>query len=286
MNKKLLGLFPNMQKEKVRESLPLVIKLCKKHGFSPVLPLTTDQNGYNLNDEATMRDFCAALSIGGDGTFLHMSHYLAPLQIPVFGVNFGRLGFLAETELQDLGGALEKLAQNAYEIEYRSRLEARVMREGHDDIICSALNDIVVAKGRLSKLTHFSLEINHKLSAEYAADGIIIATATGSTAYSLSAGGPLVHPSLDVSIITPICAHTLYTRPLLIPIDRLIELKPITNNEELLLSADGEIVTPIYANDRILISKSKNSVLYIRFNGLNYYETWQQKLMRDFRANC
>lgn len=108
-----------------------------------------------------------------------------------------------------------------------------------------------------------------------------MATATGSTAYSLSAGGPLVHPSLDVTIITPICAHALYTRPLLIPMDRVIELNAIPPYEELLLSADGEIVASIAENDTVRIAKSPDKVTFIRLNGRSYYETWQEKLIRN-----
>ena len=126
-----------------------------------------------------------------------------------------------------------------------------------------------------------SLKVNGKRSGNYAADGIIMATATGSTAYSLSAGGPLVHPSLDVTIITPICAHALYTRPLLIPMDRVIELNAIPPYEELLLSADGEIVASIAENDTVRIAKSPDKVTFIRLNGRSYYETWQEKLIRN-----
>ena len=206
---------------------------------------------------------------------------MAPLKIPVFGVNFGKLGFLAEIELNELPEALSKLTAGEYVLEERSQLQACVWRDGKVLIDAHALNDMVVAKGHFSKLAHLSLKVNGKRSGNYAADGIIMATATGSTAYSLSAGGPLVHPSLDVTIITPICAHALYTRPLLIPMDRVIELNAIPPYEELLLSADGEIVASIAENDTVRIAKSPDKVTFIRLNGRSYYETWQEKLIRN-----
>lgn len=218
--------------------------------------------------------------LGGDGTLLQMTRFLAPLKIPVFGVNFGKLGFLAEIELKELPEALSKLTAGEYVLEERSQLQACVWRDGKVLIDAHALNDMVVAKG-LFKAGASQSEGQWQTFGNYAADGIIMATATGSTAYSLSAGGPLVHPSLDVTIITPICAHALYTRPLLIPMDRVIELNAIPPYEELLLSADGEIVASIAENDTVRIAKSPDKVTFIRLNGRSYYETWQEKLIRN-----
>ena len=278
-----VGLFPNMQKDRVRACLPDILALLQKHGFKTLLPQDLSQyktQSYNITDAATLAQMDAGISLGGDGTFLQMSRYLSPLKIPVFGVNFGKLGFLAETEMNDFEKALQKLVQRDFEIEERSQLRATVIRNGQVAVQAHALNDMVVAKGRFSKLAHLELKINGKHSGIYAADGLIVATATGSTAYSLSAGGPMVHPSLDVSIITPICAHALYTRPLIIPGNNLIEITAVPPYEELLLSADGEIASAVAENDIIRIDKNPEPVRLIRLNGRSYYETWQQKLMR------
>ena len=278
-----VGLFPNMQKDRVRACLPDILALLQKHGFKTLLPQDLSQvktQSYNIADTATLAQIDAGISLGGDGTFLQMSRYLSPLKIPVFGVNFGKLGFLAETEMNDFEKALQKLVQRDFEIEERSQLRATVIRNGQVAVQAHALNDMVVAKGHFSKLAHLELKINGKHSGIYAADGLIVATATGSTAYSLSAGGPMVHPSLDVSIITPICAHALYTRPLIIPGNNLIEITAVPPYEELLLSADGEIASAVAENDIIRIDKNPEPVRLIRLNGRSYYETWQQKLMR------
>lgn len=284
MKKLKLGIFPNMRKENVKNSLTKVLALCDSAGIEAVLPQKLDyanRPSYDVCDRVSLKQMDMAVSLGGDGTLLQMTRFLSPLRIPVFGVNFGKLGFLAEIELKELPEALAKLLAGEYEMEERSQLQACVWRDGKVLIDAHALNDMVVAKGHFSKLAHLSLRVNGKQSGNYAADGIIMATATGSTAYSLSAGGPLVHPSLDVTIITPICAHALYTRPLLIPMDNTIELNAVPPYEELLLSADGEIVTAIAETDTVRIGKSPDKVSFIRLNGRNYYETWQEKLIRN-----
>lgn len=283
MSVSTIGLFPNMQKDKVRGCLPDILALLKKYGIKTLLPqemAAANSEGYDLNRTDSLLKMDAGISLGGDGTFLQMARHLSPLKIPVFGVNFGKLGFLAETEMSDLEKTLQKLARDEFELEERSQLHASVVKNGEITVQAHALNDMVVAKGHISKLAHLELKINGKHSGIYAADGLIVATATGSTAYSLSAGGPLVHPSLDVSIITPICAHALYTRPLIIPGNNLIEITAVPPYEELLLSADGEIAASVGEHDIIRIEKDPEPVRLIRLNGRSYYETWQQKLMR------
>lgn len=284
MNKLRLGIFPNMKKENVKNSLPKVLELCDIAGVEAVLPQGLryqSRPGYDMCDKVSLQQMDMAVSLGGDGTLLQMTRFLAPLKIPVFGVNFGKLGFLAEIEMKELSEALAKLTAKEYELEERSQLHACVWRDGKVLIEAHSLNDIVLARGHFSKLAHLSLKVDGKQSGNYTADGIIVATATGSTAYSLSAGGPLVHPSLDVTIITPICAHALYTRPLLIPMDKLVELNAVPPYEELLLSADGEIVASIKENDIVRIGKSPDKVIFVRLNGRSYYETWQEKLIRN-----
>lgn len=286
MSVSTIGLFPNMQKDKVRDCLPDILALLQKYGLKTLLPEDMKDfkaASYYSKEAESLAQMDAGISLGGDGTFLQMARHLSPLKIPVFGVNFGKLGFLAETEMSDFEKALQKLAGHDFELEERSQLKASVVKNGRVTVQAHALNDMVVAKGHISKLAHLELKINGKHSGIYAADGLIVATATGSTAYSLSAGGPMVHPSLDVSIITPICAHALYTRPLIIPGNNLIEITAVPPYEELLLSADGEITAAVAEDDIIRIEKNPEPVRLIRLNGRSYYETWQQKLMRTCR---
>ena len=285
MEAKRLGIFPNLGKENVCIALPEFVQLCKDWGIVPVLPESVaaeyDCASYCESQPLTLQTLDFGVSLGGDGTLLQMARYLAPIGIPSFGINFGKLGFLAEIDLRGMNKAISRLAQGNYAIETRSMLLASVLRE--DEIIAQAhaLNDHVLAKGMFSKLAHIMLFINGRLSGKYAADGLIIATATGSTAYSLSAGGPLVMPELDVSVITPVCAHSLTNRALVIPMSEKIDLKPIPGSEEMLLSADGENVIEVPNDTMVHIEKCPYDMKLVRLTSRDYYQTWQQKLMRN-----
>ena len=285
MEAKRLGIFPNLSKENVCIALPEFVQLCKDWGLVPVLPETVaeeyDCAAYCESSPQSLQTLDFGVSLGGDGTLLQMARYLAPIGVPSFGINFGKLGFLAEIDLRGMHKALSRLAQGNYTIETRSMLLASVLRE--DEVIAQAhaLNDHVLAKGMFSKLAHIMLFINGRLSGKYAADGLIIATATGSTAYSLSAGGPLVMPELDVSVITPVCAHSLTNRALVIPMSEKIDLKPIPGSEEMLLSADGENVIEVPNDTMVHIEKCPYDMKLVRLTSRDYYQTWQQKLMRN-----
>ena len=204
-----------------------------------------------------------------------------PAGVPAFGINFGKLGFLAEIDLPGMRKAISKLAQGNYTIERRKMLQATVIKDGTVLLTDHALNDFVLAKGMFSKLAHLRMYINGKPSGRYAADGLIIATATGSTAYSLSAGGPLVMPELDVSVITPVCAHSLTARALVIPLSDCIELTAVPGSEEMMLSCDGENVIEVQDDTYVRIEKSPYTMKLIRLTSRDYYQTWQQKLMRN-----
>ena len=285
MEAKRLGIFPNLGKENVCIALPEFVQLCKDWGLVPVLPESVaaeyDCASYCESQPLTLQTLDFGVSLGGDGTLLQMARYLAPTGVPSFGINFGKLGFLAEIDLRGMNKAISRLAQGNYAIETRSMLLASVVRE--DEVIAQAhaLNDHVLAKGMFSKLAHIMLFINGRLSGKYAADGLIIATATGSTAYSLSAGGPLVMPELDVSVITPVCAHSLTNRALVIPMSEKIDLKPIPGSEEMLLSADGENVIEVPNDTLVHIEKCPYNMKLVRLTSRDYYQTWQQKLMRN-----
>ena len=285
MEAKRLGIFPNLSKEKVCIALPEFVELCKDWRLIPVLPESVAEQyeceAYCESDPQSLQRLDFAVSLGGDGTLLQMARYLAPLGVPAFGINFGKLGFLAEIDLRGMYKAISRLSQGNYTIETRSMLLASVLRDGEVIAQAHALNDHVLAKGMFSKLAHMMLFINGKLSGKYAADGLIIATATGSTAYSLSAGGPLVMPELDVSVITPVCAHSLANRALIIPMTEKIELKPVPGSEEMLLSADGENVIEVPNDTMVHIEKCPYDMKFVRLTSRDYYQTWQQKLMRN-----
>ena len=249
MKAKRLGIFPNMSKDKVHIALPEFVAMCRDWGLEPLLPEDVASDfgcqGFNkenitfMHNNEYLEPLDAAVSLGGDGTLLQMARYTVPAGVPAFGINFGKLGFLAEIDLPGMRKAISKLAQGNYTIERRKMLQATVFKDGNVLTTAHALNDFVLAKGMFSKLAHLRMFINGKPSGRYAADGLIISTATGSTAYSLSAGGPLVMPELDVSVITPVCAHSLTARALVIPLSDCIELTAVPGSEEMMLKTSS-----------------------------------------------
>lgn len=285
MKAKRLGIFPNMTKEKVCTDLQIVVDLCREQGLVPLLPTEFCEaygcEGYDLQNVDGLRSLDFAVSLGGDGTFLKMAGYLAPLGVPAFGVNFGKLGFLAEIDYPSIRKAIMKIGRGDYIVESRSLLRAQVMQGEECLKEAHAMNDLVLAKGALSKMAHMQMYINGKPSGSYSADGLIVATATGSTAYSLSCGGPLVQPELEVNIITPICAHSLTARTLIIPMSEVIQLKAVPGSEEMILEADGESIIGVSDETYVRIEKSPYKMQIIKLTSRDYYQTWQQKLMRN-----
>lgn len=284
---KRLGIFPNLDKENVRIAMPDILSMCSNWGLNPLMPMEVAKeygcDGYDVKQPATLLSLDGAVSLGGDGTLLQMARHLVPYRVPIFGVNFGHLGFLAEVDLRGLNKAIARLAQGNYNLEQRNLLQATVIDEttGKVKATAQALNEFVLAKGIFSKLAHIRMFINGKPSGKYAADGLIVATATGSTAYNLSAGGPLVMPELDVKIITPICAHSLQSRALVLPMSEEIELRAVPESEELVLASDGENVIAVVDGDVVRIERSPYQLHFIRLTSRDYYQTWQQKLMRN-----
>ena len=278
-----LGIFPNMSIVKVRTHFEAVLELCRKYNITAVAPEQLAKM-YHLEPFAGRNsDLTAAVSLGGDGTFLRMARDMVKINVPVFGINFGHLGFLAEIEYETMEPAFQLLTDGRYSIEKRCLLQAQTFTEGrkapHNEL---AINEFVAARSNLSTTNHIELYINGKPSARYAADGLIVATATGSTAYSLSAGGPLVQPGMDVMVITPICAHSLATRPLVIPATEEVGIRLLPRNTSpMALSADGIPVCEIGQKDVVKISKNRQFLRLLRLTDKSYYETWQEKLIRD-----
>lgn len=285
MKVKRLGIFPNLGKEKVCIALSEFVSQCREWGMEPVLPVEVaaqyDCSAYDVRDAETLVSLDAAVSLGGDGTLLQMAHHLVPIGVPAFGINFGKLGFLAEIDLPGMSKAMSRLAQGSFTLEERSLLMAQVLQGDRAITTVHALNDLVLTKGLYSKIAHLQMFIKGRPSGRYAADGLIVATATGSTAYSLSAGGPLVMPELEVSVITPVCAHSLTARALVIPMSEVIELSAVPGSEEMLLAADGENVAQVTEGTHVRIEKSPYKMKLIRLTSRDYYQTWQQKLMRN-----
>ncbi|MDR3349283.1 MAG: NAD(+)/NADH kinase [Acidaminococcales bacterium] len=280
-----LGIFPNPEKEKVLAVLDYLLDVCAAEGIETFLPKSAALGKacgiFDERDAESMGKLKMAMSLGGDGTFLHAAQYACLLDIPVCGVNIGRKGFLTEIELPDIAAAIKKIAAAQYEIEERYMLRSSVRRDGRVISDASALNDIVISKGTQTKLIRLSVNINNSLKGSYySADGIVFATATGSTAYSLSAGGPIVHPSLPAIIITPISPHALSVRPLVIPAASEIAIKPVPPYNEMTLANDGTTLTSVLPGDVVKVESSRYKSKFIRLGSASYYDTWQERLQK------
>ncbi len=221
----------------------------------------------------------AVISLGGDGTLLHTARALAEAQVPILGVNLGRLGFLTELETEDLPSGLQRLLQGDYTVEKRLMLSARA-QQGKRLTRYLALNDVVITRGTLARIITLSVLVNGQYVADYTADGVIIATPTGSTAYSLSAGGPIVTPSLESILITPICPHSLSARSVLVPADETVEIRVDDAHGDVTLTADGQTGMPLKTNDVVTVDRAPWAANFIRMQRHNFYQVVYHRLGR------
>lgn len=215
--------------------------------------------------------------IGGDGTFLHTAHYFIGTKIPLLGINIGRLGFLTEIEINELEDALDNVLNENYEIEKRLIIEAGIKRNGEMVYHNYALNDFVIHRRTHSRLVAIEFFINDEIVHSYRADGIIVSTPTGSTAYSLSAGGPIVNPQIRAIIVTPICPHSLFITPLLISDKEKVKIK-ISGNNNMSFTADGGYEFIVRSEDEILIETAEKELYFIKLANRTFYSILHKKM--------
>jgi NAD+ kinase len=221
----------------------------------------------------------ALLTLGGDGTLLRGARIIAPHAVPILGVNLGRLGFLTCCPADQLPNALMRFARRDYLVESRMALRARVLdKSGRERDHWIALNDIVLHKGGFARVVAVRVAANGETIATYAADGVVLSTPTGSTAYSLSAGGPVVFPTLETIVVTPVSAHTLAIRPVILPSSAEVTLQADDLAEELLVTIDGQVGTTFAAGETLSVRRAEGGVLIIRFPGTSFFATLRQKL--------
>jgi NAD+ kinase len=278
-----IGLIVNEQKpaaitvarEAVRLLAPCVSEISLPRSVASIAGLEQ----YAADEDAIISSD-AVLVFGGDGTVLSTSRLCAPLGTPMMGVNLGRFGFLNDVAPEALASAIQKLLEGKYSIEEKLMIRADIVRDDVCRFSAIALNEVVVSHGSFLRVLQLSMSINGKYLTTYAADGIIIATPTGSTAYSLSAGGPLVHPDVETLLITPICAHTLTTRALMIPSAHEVSVV-VDNSEEdgTRVTLDGQLVLPTDAGDRIVVRRTPYSAKIILLDdSVSFYDKLQSKL--------
>jgi NAD+ kinase len=219
------------------------------------------------------------ITFGGDGTLLSVARH-APDHVPILGVNMGTLGFLTEIRVEEFPAMLERVLTGNYIVEPRVRFNARVDGPGRDHNEYRVLNDVAINKSALSRIIEMRVSVAGQFVSTFRADGLIVSTPTGSTAYNLSAGGPIVYPTMGAVVITPICPHMLSNRPIVLPdeLDIEISLVPGSDHHEIYVTLDGQEGTPLTGNDRVCVRKSDQRVLLVQSPDKNYFDVLRMKL--------
>jgi NAD+ kinase len=231
------------------------------------------------NPENVSDDVECVITVGGDGTLLQAARDLGKLKIPFIGINRGTLGYLSEVSTDGLQSMADKLIHNDFSVEKRMMLEGKVVRDGKEICQSIALNDIIIS--RVAGMVDLSINVNGKYLATYFADGIIVSTPTGSTAYNLSAGGPIIEPSAEIILITPVCPHTISARPLILSEQDEISIKigNIRGNTRIaVVSYDGDMVLELKEEDTITINKSKQTTEIIKLSDQSFIEVLKVKM--------
>jgi NAD+ kinase len=242
--------------------------------------LPADRTTYSRDDLPGASNLIVVL--GGDGTLIGMADRIAAadVDVPILGVNFGSLGFLTEIPLAELFESLEEVLAEEADIDSRMMLRARSMRHGTVHTERVVLNDVVITRGALSRIIELSVADRDQSIMCVRADGLIVATPTGSTAYNLAAGGPIVHPDLDAMLLTPIAPHMLTNRPVIVPADAILQVRPImdSSNAEVFATFDGQSGHPVERDDVIEISRAERPLQLVRSSKRTYFDVLRQKL--------
>jgi len=218
------------------------------------------------------------LVLGGDGTMIATSRLMGDTEVPVLGVNYGGLGYLAEFRIEELYAALESILEGNYRLDKRVMLSVELVRGDESVTRNRVLNDVVINKSALARIIEIEAYLNQQFVNAFRADGLIVSTPTGSTAYNLSAGGPVIFPSMNAVVITPICPFTLSNRPIVVRDDAVIELRLKTEQEDVSLTLDGQVGFPLKVEDRVLIRKSKTTFNLVQPMNRNYFDVLRDKL--------
>jgi NAD+ kinase len=265
-----------------RQALERIADFLMHQGCEVVIEADTATN-MGLSDYSTMdvagigRSCDVCVVVGGDGTMLGIGRQLAQYGVPLIGINQGRLGFITDIPLDNFQASLQPMLAGIYEEDHRSLMQARVMRGGHCVFSAQAMNDVVVNRGATAGMVELRVEVDGHFVANQRADGLIIATPTGSTAYSLSAGGPLMHPSIPGWVLVPIAPHTLSNRPIVLPNVSEVAIE-IVAGRDASASFDMQSLASLMHGDRIVVTRSQYQVRFLHPKGWTYFDTLRQKL--------
>jgi NAD+ kinase len=278
---KSVAIVSKPEKPELARIVPELLNWLRRHRYQIVVDRETAPHAPGIEvvarEEMVARPLTFVVVLGGDGTLLAAARCVAKAGIPVLGVNLGSMGFLTEVPLDELYLTLEGIDAGHYNVETRSMVHCEVMRDGARMAAYDALNDIVVGKAAISRLNHCDVYIDGEFVSAYKTDSLIVSSPTGSTAYSLSAGGPIVMPTVDALLVTPVAAHSLTHRPLVVPSTSKIEIAVKTGADQGYLSVDGQVGMPMHDGDRIRCSKSQHQVKLLRIRG-TFFDVLRAKL--------
>ncbi|PSR24161.1 MAG: NAD(+) kinase [Sulfobacillus acidophilus] len=268
--------WPNPEKDQVRGLVVRMNEWLTAQGMTLIMP---DDLGPAVGlpeasrswDQLQSMDFICTVVLGGDGTLLRAAKQLAALRAPILGVNLGHLGFLTEVEVPELYAALAAVMRGEFVCDSRQLLTARVVRDSQVLVEFEAMNDVVVAKGPFARLINLETFVDNAYVTTYPADGLIIATPTGSTAYSLSAGGPVLTPDLDVMVLTPICPHSFFDRSIVLSRRQEVRIRIRTVHRDTLVTIDGQEVNPLEDGDEVVVVSSPTVIRLIRRPGWSFF---------------
>ncbi len=235
-----------------------------------------DYQGYPAGSIPAMVHLIVVL--GGDGTLISVARKVGDLRTPILGVNLGSLGFLTEITLKELYPVLERVIEGEFEVTTRLMLEAVVRRDGQEVGRYRVLNDVVINKGAIARIIDMEVTVDNDYLTTFKADGLIISTPTGSTAYNLAAGGPIIYPGLHCLVISPICPHMLTNRPIIVSDEAIIRVEVKFQDEDVVFTADGQVGMPLHGGDVVEIRKSRSSSLLIKSPSRDFFEVLRTKL--------
>jgi NAD+ kinase len=282
---KRFGLVVNLKKKEVGQLVNQITNWLIDRGCEVMIKEDTAHilglSKFGVPQEQLFAQAECVVVFGGDGTMLWTARKVARTGTPIIGINLGHLGFLTDIDVPEALADLEKILDGHYLVEERMMLEASVYRQGKTVENSVGLNEAVISKGAIARLINLETFVNDKLVNKYHADGLIIASPTGSTAYSLSAGGPLVTPDHDLILLTPICPHTLWARPVVVAPDSVIKVVLQSDGGAVSLTMDGQYVFSLRQYDEIVVRRSPQKANFIRISGRNFFEVLRRKLKEE-----
>jgi len=269
-----IGIIGKWKNPKAVEELNRLLPFLKKEGFSVFIEREVNAKESVLQPSSPID---LLIVMGGDGTLLRGIRFLQGRNVPVMGINLGGLGFMTWTNLEEIEETIIAFKKGELKVEKRMMLRGKVIRKESEILSMDVLNDVVVNKGALARIIQIYVEVNDKFLSRYRADGLIVSTPTGSTAYSLAAAGPVVHPSVECVILSPICPHTLTNRPIIISPDAKIKIL-IERGEEVYITLDGQVGFILEREDIVIVEKSPHTANLIMPKGKDYFSILRKKL--------